>query len=393
MKRLKSELSSVHGTMALEAVWHRPWVRVMSYVVLLAGIMMTLWSFRHAFAFAVQVGVIGFFLAYLLQPVVRWFCLLRLPRGLAVVLVYLMVLSLFTLGSVLVAQVIGELERLVHLVPTLTQALMPLLESGMQVVEGLVEDLPDWVSAPATASQEEVLPEVSLQEYFARFLEEQVTVFTAALRDIIANAGTFLFVGVTGILSTTMQVFFILLASVYFLYDFPRITKNSYRYVPARFQHLYGDLLYKTDRTVGGYLRGQLLITTILGVIIWLGLTLVGVPLALAISFLAAIFNLVPYLGPIIGIVPAVLLGLTVSPLTALLAVGVFVVANQLEGNLLSPMVLSRATNLHPVTVLLAILLGAGLLGLMGALLAVPVTALGKVIIEDYLLAGPAYQE
>ena len=113
--------------------------------------------------------------------------------------------------------------------------------------------------------------------------------------------------------------------------------------------------------------------------------------MAEAISFLAAIFNLVPYLGPIIGVIPAVVLGFTVSPLTAGLAVVVFIVANNLEGYLLAPLIHSRSTNLHPVTVLLAILAGVGLFGLLGALLAVPVVALLKVILEEYLLRRPAY--
>jgi predicted PurR-regulated permease PerM len=122
-------------------------------------------------------------------------------------------------------------------------------------------------------------------------------------------------------------------------------------------------------------------------------LTIVRVPFALPIAFLAALFNLVPYLGPIVGMIPAVLLGFTVSPLTALLGVIVFVVANQIEGNILAPYILSKSTNLHPVTVLLAILVGAGLFGLLGALLAVPVSALLKVILEEYLLKRPAYKE
>src|SRR5690606_12247263 len=83
---------------------------------------------------------------------------------------------------------------------------------------------------------------------------------------------------------------------------------------------------------------------------------------------------------------------LTISPLTALLAIGVFILANQLEGNLLSPLILSRSTNLHPVTELLAIMAGLGLYGLVGALLAVPLVALAKVLLEEYVLRRPEFQ-
>ena len=147
----------------------------------------------------------------------------------------------------------------------------------------------------------------------------------------------------------------------------------------------------KADLAVGGYLRGQLLITTLLGIMIWIGLSLIGIPLATAISFLAAVFNLVPYLGPILGVVPAVLLGFTVSPLAAVLAVVVFTLANQVEAHLLSPLILSRNTNLHPITVMLAIMAGVGLMGLLGALIAVPLAAMIKVIMDDYVLTRPAF--
>src|SRR5690606_436382 len=118
----------------------------------------------------------------------------------------------------------------------------------------------------------------------------------------------------------TFQIFLILLVGAYFLYDFPRFVSNFKRFIPVRYRDVSNDLLAKADLAVGGYLRGQVLITMLLGVMIWIGLTIVGVPLATAISFLAAVFNLVPYLGPILGVVPAVLLGFTVSPLTAVLA-------------------------------------------------------------------------
>lgn len=376
---------------ALAVVWRQPWTRVITYLAALALLVTVLWTTREAYAFALQVAVIGFFLAYVLNPVVAWLCGCKLPRWLAVAIVYLSLLLLMALGTLLVAQVVSELDSLVRLVPVAIQSLAPLLERAAQALSSLSEATPDWLRSSARTPQK--AGGISLEAHVAAFLEEQATLLTTALRDFIGSIGNYLFVGVAGVVSITAQVFFILTAGAYFLYDFPRISANSYRYVPNRWDPLYHDLLGKADRTVGGYLRGQLVITSVLGVLIWIGLSLAGIPLALAISFLAAIFNVVPYLGPIIGVVPAVLLGLTVSPFTALLALGVFFIANQLEGNVLSPMVLSKSTNLHPLTVLFAILLGAGLLGLMGALLAVPVVALAKVLLEDYLLTRPEYQD
>jgi predicted PurR-regulated permease PerM len=383
-----------HDVTAIEIVWQNPWVRALAYVVGLAFVIYVLWALRGGYAFALQVAIIGFLIAYILNPAVDAMSRLKIGRALSVILVYLVLLQLVVLGSVLVTQVVAEIDRLVRLLPSAIQNIFPLLEQSGEWLGAWRENLPDFLRERlGVDTAEENTTLALIEENVTAFLAAQAEQLSATVRNFVANAGNYLLVGVTGILSTTFQLFMILLASAYFLYDFPRITANVQRYVPLRWRPVYRDLTRKADRTVGGFLRGQLLITSILGVLIYIGLSIIGVPLALAISFLAAVFNLVPYLGPIVGTIPAVLLGFTVSPLTALLAVVVFVIANQIEAHLLAPLILSKSTSLHPVTVLISILAGAGLLGLLGVLLAVPIVAFAKVILEEYLLKQPPYRE
>lgn len=379
-----------------EIVWQSPWVRAFVYVVLIVLVVWTLWALREGYAFALQVGVIGFVIAYILNPVVEALRRARLPRPLAVVIVYVVLLNLLVLGSVLVAQVVTQLTTFIGQIPEALERIAASFAGAQARLQGVADNLPGFLS---NLSERFGIEVDETGDGLAQDVQEQIQgVLTGAARQLVEllqnllERGPGLLVsGATSIISTTLQVFLILIASAYFLYDFPRFTTNFRRFVPLRYRDVYSDLATKTDRAVGGYLRGQLLITAILGVMIYIGLSILQIPLALAISFLAAIFNLVPYLGPIIGVIPAVLLGFTVSPLTGLLAVLVFVVANQLEGNVLSPMILSKSVDLHPVTVLLAITVGLGLLGFVGALLAVPVVALVKLILEEYLLDRPAY--
>jgi predicted PurR-regulated permease PerM len=384
-----------HEITALELVWRHAWVRAAAYVVLAVLVVLVLWSLRSSYAFALQVGVIGFVVAYILNPIVEALGRIRVRRSIATVLVYLALLQVFVFGSILVAQVVGELGRFINLIPSAVESLGEQVARLGAWTEGIVERLPPFVT-DFLDERLGVQPDggelgTQAQERIARVLETAVQNLLQLFERLLEEGPSALLSGATSIVSTTLQAFLILLASAYFLYDFPRFTGNVRRFVPIRWRSLSNDLLSKADRAVGGYLRGQLLITTILGVMIWIGLSLIGIPLATAISFLAAIFNLVPYLGPIVGTIPAVLLGFTVSPWAAVLAVVVFVVANQLEGNVLSPLILSRSVDLHPVTVLLAIMAGLGLLGFLGALLAVPTVALTKVVLEDYLLTRPAY--
>jgi predicted PurR-regulated permease PerM len=378
---------------AFEIVWRSPWVRAFVYVTALIFLAVVLWRYRGAYAFALQIAIIGFLIAYILNPLVQLLGRARVGRALAVVLIYVVVLVFLMFGSILVTQVIVEIDRLVRLIPTAISNIAPFLESSYGSLSGWRENLPDFLRDRLGVEPAEDQTFAVLEDRITLFLQEQARIISLGVQDFVANAGSYLLIGVTGIISVTFQIMMILLTSAYFLYDFPKITANFRRYVPARWRPLYADLIIKTDWTVSGYLRGRLLTTLLLGIFIWIGLVIIGVPLALAISFFAAILNLVPYLGPIVGSIPAVLLGFTVSPLTALLAAVVFIIANQIEANVLGPLVLSKSINLHPVTVLISLLVGGGLLGLTGLLLAVPVVALAKVILEDYLLKRPAFQD
>jgi predicted PurR-regulated permease PerM len=377
---------------AFEIVWRSPWVRAVTFLVVGLLVLWILWTTRKAYIFALQVGLIGFGIAYVLNPVVEALRRIKVRRAFGVVIVYIGVVALLVFGSVLITQVVTELSSFVARIPEAFNNIGSLTARISAWFTGIIESLPTTLSSRfgVQTSSDELSTQIQTQ--LTGFLQSGVESINGLLQRLARDGPSVLLSGATNVLSTTAQAFLVLLTSAYFLYDYPRFTANFKRFVPTRWRPLYEDLTAKANVAVGGYLRGQLLITLIIGVLIFVGLSLINVPFALAISFLAAIFNLVPYLGPIVGMVPAVILGFTVSPLTALLAVVVFVVANQIEGNLLGPYILSKSTNLHPVTVLLAILIGAGLFGLLGALLAVPVSALLKVVLEEYLLKRPAYQ-
>jgi predicted PurR-regulated permease PerM len=378
---------------AVEEVWSNVWVRAITFLVLAVVVVYFLVTQRHVYGLALQVGLIGFLVAYIFNPVVEALVRARLPRALAVIAVYLLLLQVFVFGSILISQVIAETARFIALVP-----------NALENVGGTLGRLSDWWGTFV-----EALPEF-LQERFGfegvdddigRQAQEQVALWLTSLAQglnrflqrVVTDGPTVLLAGATGFLSATFQVVLITIASAYFLVDYRRITANMRRYVPVRWRPVHDRLAFMADRAVGGYLRGRLLTTIILGFLVWIGLTLSGVPLATAISFLAAVFNLVPYLGPVVGTIPAVLLGFTVSPVTALLALLVFIVVNQIEAHVLGPLILAKSTDIHPVTVLISIMVGIGAMGVLGAFIAVPVAALGKMVFEEYLLTRPAYRD
>lgn len=380
-----------HEVTAIETLWRNVWLRGATYLLLAVALVLFLVTQRGAYGFALQVGLVGFLIAYILNPLVEVLGRLRIGRGFAVVLVFLLLAQALVVGSVLLTQVVTETARFASLLP----AALGNLSETLGAAGGWFGGFGEWVSTflrerlGIEPAGEDFAEQVQLQ--VAAWLTAAAQSLTRFLERVIADGPAVLLQGATSIVSGAFQGVLIAIASAYLLYDFPRIIANVRRFVPTRWRPLYGDLTLKADRAIGGYLRGQVLITILVGFLIWIGLTILGVPLATAISVLAAVFNLVPYLGPIVGTVPAVLLGFTVSPLTALLVVVVFLAANQIEAHVLGPLILAKSTDLHPVTVLLSILTGVGFLGLLGAFLAVPVVAMTKVVLEEYLLTRPAY--
>ncbi|GLV48552.1 AI-2E family transporter [Thermus sp. LT1-2-5] len=361
---------------AFAKVWENPYVRVFVYLLLL----FLLYRFLARAWPALSVLLFAFAFAYLAHPLVRFFEGLRLPRAMGVALVYLLLGLFLGLASFLTAQTVLELSRLAQELPRLLDPFFAWLLA-----------LPDRLRAvPVPEALNPVLAEASrnLQGLLQGFLDTLVR----WLQGLLAQGGNLLGF-FTGLLGGIFQLFTALTLSLYFLYDLPRLGQAALRAFPEPYQPLVAELAAKLDRSVGGYVRGQLLVAFLVGLIVGVGLWLVGVPLAASLGFLAGVFNLIPFVGVLVSGVPALLLAATGGWLKVFLALFVLWLANQLEGNLFGPLIVGRATRLHPVTAIAAILTGASLFGLWGALLGVPAAAFFKVLLEDYYKQSRFYRE
>jgi predicted PurR-regulated permease PerM len=188
------------------------------------------------------------------------------------------------------------------------------------------------------------------------------------------------------------QLGIIFVLTLYFLYHFNRYTLSFLRAFPHRHRPMIEELTTNAGKSVGAYVRGQLLISVIVGFLTYLGLLLLGVPLALVLGVLTGLFNLVPFLGPILAAVPTVILAFTEGNTQVIGALLVLLVVNQIDANLISPMVMSRTNEVDPVTVIVAILFGIAFFGLFGAVIAVPIAAFLKVLYTNYYLEGHWYK-
>jgi predicted PurR-regulated permease PerM len=167
----------------------------------------------------------------------------------------------------------------------------------------------------------------------------------------------------------------------YLLVDLPRLNRGAMTLVPPGRREEIRGLMDRIGQAVGGFFRGQLLVALFVGVASSIGLWAIGLPFWLLVGMVAGIFNLVPLVGPFIGGGLAVIIALVSGqPLKAVWAALVLLVVQQIDNHLISPNVMGRTVQLHPVVVMLALLVGASFAGLFGMLVIVPLVAVAKIV-------------
>jgi predicted PurR-regulated permease PerM len=174
-----------------------------------------------------------------------------------------------------------------------------------------------------------------------------------------------------------------LLTVVYFwLTEHARLQRYALAFVPEARRKRARDVWNAAETRLGMWVRGQLILMASIGVATAIAYTLLGVPAALLLGLIAAIAEAIPIIGPLLGAIPAVLVAATVSPDLAIAVAGVYLVLQLVEGNVLVPIVMRNTTGISPFLVILSVLIGAAAGGFVGALLAVPIAAVGEVLIE-----------
>ena len=354
----------------LHQLWGNPYFRLVTFLLALAAVVWFFYQTRIPWT----IFLLSYTLAYLTNPLVTWLQHHRVPRW-AGVFVTLLILSLFlTLAAFVVAGFVQQATTFVQQLPDLSTQLARWYEN----LPGLARRI-----IPA--------PLLTLLSQHSGDLTNSLGTAIEAPVERLAGVGSSILFSVLSLVGGLVQTAVFLVLTVFFLYDFPTINRIFFRAFPRRYHSAIIELFRKLDISVGGYIRGQLLVAVVVGFAIWLGMALLKVPFALGIGFLAGAFNIVPYLGPAIAFVPAALLTLTLGWTHLLATVAVFLAVNFLDSNIISPFIFSLTIKLHPVTVLTSITIGAALFGLLGAVIAVPTAAFLTLLYEEYYLTSRWY--
>jgi len=310
--------------------------------------------------------IIAIVIAYLLDPLIlyaqRRFKMKRLP---ALLLVFTVFLSLF-------------LFIFISIFPLLAQgvtALTQTLGNNLDAIAGFIEDSLDWFDGLELPIDREALMSGILSE-----LETFLTQLFGAISSLVLS-----------VIGSIPLLIIIPLIIFYLLKDKEAIFATLKRYTrdenEVRVRVFFKDI----DERLGGYIKGQFLLSALVTAITFIALLIFGTPYAFLIALANGILNIIPYFGPVIGAIPAVVLELIHFSSTGnLIAVILFfVVMNILVSALVSPKIFAKATNLHPILVLLAIFIGSHAMGMMGMIVAVPlaivVQTLIRAVFEKYI--------
>ncbi len=321
--------------------------------VLIAAGLAFAWFIRDILA----VLFVAVLLAALIDPLADAFAKRRIPRSLAVLLVYLGLGGLFAFAFLLLAPVVAkELGQLLSAIPA-----SPLLAffDKFQAAVG----------------------QYGLQENLASALQ--------ALQSGVTSSFTSVFSTITGVFGAVAAVLIVLVLAFYMVVEEESARRFFKNLAPEEYQPYLSRLFEKMQHKVGSWLRGQMALGTVIGVLVYVGLLALDVRYALVLALLAALMEFIPYVGPILSVVPAVLIAFGDSPLKALSVLVLYVVIQQLENNLLVPKIMQKATGLNPIASIVALLIGVKLAGFVGALLSIPVATMVSVVLEDLFTKEP----
>lgn len=201
------------------------------------------------------------------------------------------------------------------------------------------------------------------------------------LQTIQGNAG-YVLDSTRAVITVVGSIATVIVTSFYCMYDYEQLSGLFLGIIPPAQQKMTRDFFNEVANVVGHYIRGNLIISAICTLVVFIGLTLLGIPFAIPIAIFTGIMDLLPMIGPILAIIPPLVLGFSHSPATGLGVLILYLVYQQIENSFISPFMYNKALNLSPALVFLSVVIGGGLFGIVGAFLALPVAASIPVMIK-----------
>ena len=297
------------------------------------------------------------FLYYMLNPIVTLLMKTKMKRIYAVIIVLLIL-------------VVALVLILVSVIPKLASQLASLASN----IPTFFNDVEDGIYKLAALP---IFKDVDLTSYIDKLDISYGDIIQQFLSGLSNSLGSIF----STVASTTVVIFTAPFILFYMLKDGDRFVPGIKKFLPEKRQASIIELLEKMDKTLSNYISGQVIECLFVGTFTAIGYSLLGVRYAFLFGVIAGFTNLIPYLGPYLGLAPAVFVTIFDEPYKAILCCIVVLIVQQIDGNIIYPNVIGKSLRIHPLTIIIVLLVAGNIAGLLGIFLGVPVYAIAKTIV------------
>ncbi|UOQ87530.1 AI-2E family transporter [Gracilibacillus salinarum] len=304
--------------------------------------------------------ILAFVAYYLLNPIVNLLERFRIRRIWGIL--------------ILILGISGALTGIILLTaPAIEAQVKDLIQTFPSYLRQLGNELSNWIQ----------------NSFLAAYYDEGYQWLMDQLSEIPQLIGNYISSGYEGIQNiastiTTTVVSIITFPFILFflLKDGKKFQGFFIKLLPPKFRNDVSQILSNMDTQVGSYIQGQIIVATVIGMLLFIGYLIIGLDYAFTLAIVAAVTSVVPYLGPTIAIIPAIIIAIVNSPFMLLKLAIVWVAVQFLEGNFVSPNIMGKTMHIHPLTIIFVLLIAGNLFGVVGVILGIPGYAILKVVVE-----------
>lgn len=302
---------------------------------------------------------IGLLIAWLFEPLVTKLEKKKVPRLIGCIFVYILLIGLlFGISYLFLPSLLGQVKDFVEAAPNIFEDLTNFAVKLVETIDpnGLVniDDLKYEITH-------------SISEFGM---------------SIVSDIPKYIITVSKGLISGGLNVFLGLMIGFYLLFDIHKVNKFIKKTIPKDWVEYYEELTKRINTSLRSYIQGVLIIMLIVFITQIIGLTLAGLEAPIVFALFCALTDIIPYFGPYIGGIPAVIVGFTISPITGICVLIAILIVQLLENNFYQPLIMGHTMKLHPVTIMLGLLIFQHFFGILGMVIATPVIACFKVFAE-----------
>lgn len=300
---------------------------------------------------------IGIVVAWLLNPVVTYMQKRKVNRVVGTIITYVaFVLIIFLLIESVVPILSNEINEFAKNVPVLLDKVMNFADGIFKKFENPAFDI--------NATKLELYTKV----------ETSIIEFTSSLPELSINI-------IRTIFSTLWSIILGFMIGLYLLFDFDNAIEKTVSFIPTRVRDSLRDVVKKIDIALKNFIQGTLIVSTIIFLVCSIGFGIAGLKAPVFFALFCAVTNIIPYIGPYIGAVPAIIVGYATSPLVGTITLIICVAVQFIEGNFIQPLVMSKTMKLHPVTIIVSLLIFGYFFGIVGMIISTPLMSIIKIIL------------